>query len=201
MKKRGPIISAGGLGLLLISFLIVQSTLLETSLAMSNQILVPDVFEGMFEYTTEETQIFAGESNTFSFTTTKEDVSLLWGLQITNFQNGDSVSVEITNIFGDNFGKHEQDEPIAFEIFMISKNDIYNFVVRNNVERPLSVIMMFSEDPQNSQAMTNPNSPFMKTVIPLAISGILVIAGIISLGIGIILSLVDWKRDSKSKYI
>ena len=66
---------------------------------------------------------------------------------------------------------------------------------------PLSVIMMFSEDPQNSQAMTNPDSPFMKTVIPLAVSGILVIAGISSLGIGIILSLVDWKRDSKSKYI
>lgn len=201
MKKRGPIISAGGLGLLLISFLIVQSTLLETNPAMSNQILVPDVFEGMFEYTTEETQIFAGESNTFSFSTTKDDVPLLWGLQIINFQNSDSVSVEITNIFGDNFGKHEQDEPIAFEMFMMPKSDIYNFMVRNNAERPLSVIMMFSEDPQNSQAMTNPNSPFMKTVVPLAISGILVIAGIISLGIGIILSLVDWKRDSKSKYI
>ncbi|MGI0003396.1 MAG: hypothetical protein ACRD91_04135 [Nitrosopumilaceae archaeon] len=201
MKKRGPIILAGGLGLLLISFLIVQSTLLETNPAMSDQILVPDVFEGMFEYTTEETQIFAGESNAFSFSTTKEGVPLLWGLQITNFQNGDSVLVEITNIFGDNFGKHEQDEPIAFEMFMIPKNDIYNFVVRNNAERHLYVIMMFSEDPQNSQAMTNPDSPFMKTVIPLAISGILVIAGIIALGIGIILSLVDWKRGSKSKYI
>ncbi|MDP3780924.1 MAG: hypothetical protein Q8Q69_07045, partial [Nitrosopumilaceae archaeon] len=86
MKKRGPIISSGGLGLLLISFLSAQSTLLETNSAMSGQILVPDVFEGMFEYTTEETQIFAGESNTFSFSTTKEQVPLLWGLQITNFQ-------------------------------------------------------------------------------------------------------------------
>jgi len=191
MKKRGPIISSCGLGLLLISFLIAQSTLLETNSAMSGQILVPDVFEGMFEYTTEETQIFAGESNTFSFSTTKEGVPLLWGLQITNFQDGDSVSIETTNIFGDNFGKHEQDEP----------NDIYNFVVRNNAERPLSVIMMFSEDPHNSQAMTNPNSPFMKTVIPLAVSGIMVIAGIVSLGIGIIFSLVDWKRGSKPKYI
>jgi hypothetical protein len=201
MKKRGPIISSGGLGLLLISFLIAQSTLLETNPAMSGQILVPDVFEGMFEYTTEETQIFAGESNTFSFSTTKEQVPLLWGLQITNFQDGDSMSIEITNIFGDNFGKHGQDEPIAFEMFMIPKNDIYNFVVRNNAERPLSVIMMFSEDPHNSQAMTNPDSPFMKTVIPLAVSGIMVIAGIVSLGIGIILSLVDWKRGPKPKYI
>ncbi|MBM3896607.1 MAG: hypothetical protein FJ360_02535 [Thaumarchaeota archaeon] len=201
MKKRGPIISSCGLGLLLISFLIVQSALLETNSDMSGQLLVPDVFEGMFEYTTEETQIFAGESNTFSFSTTKEQVPLLWGLQITNFEDGDIASIEITNIFGDNFGKYKQDEPIAFEMFTIQKNDIYNFVVTNNAQRPLSVIMMFSEDPQNSQAMTNPDSPFMKTVIPLAVSGIMVIAGVLSLGIGIILSLVDWKRGSKSKYI
>ncbi|MBM3895185.1 MAG: hypothetical protein FJ359_01950 [Thaumarchaeota archaeon] len=201
MKKRGPIISSCGLGLLLISFLLAQSALLGTNPSMSGQIFVPDVFEGLFEYTTEETQIFAGESNTFSFSTTKEDVPLLWGLQITNFQDGDMVSIEITNIFGDNFGKYQQDEPIAFEMLTTPKTDIYNFVVTNNAERPLSVIMMFSEDPQNSQAMTNPDSPFMKTVIPLAVSGILVIAGILSLGIGIILSLVDWKRGSKSKYI
>lgn len=201
MKKRGPIISACGLGLLLISFLLAQSALLETNPSMSGSVFVPDVFEGLFEYATEETQIFASESNTFSFSTTKESVPLLWGLQITNFQDGDSVSIEITNIFGDNFGKYEQDEQIAFEMFTTPKIDIYNFVVTNNAERPLSVIMMFSEDPQNSQAMTNPDSPFMKTVIPLAVSGILVIAGILSLGIGIILSLVDWKRGSKSKYI
>lgn len=201
MKKRGPIISSCGLGLLLISFLLAQSALLGTNSSISGQIFVPDVFEGLFEYTTEETPIFAGESNTFSFSTTKEDVPLLWGLQITNFQDGDMVSIEITNIFGDNFGKYQQDEPIAFEMLTTPKTDIYNFVVTNNAERPLSVIMMFSEDPQNSQAMTNPDSPFMKTVIPLAVSGILVIAGILSLGIGIIISLVDWKRDSKSKYI
>jgi hypothetical protein len=201
MKKRGPIILSCGLGLLLISFLLAQSALLETNFSMLGSVFVPDVFEGLFEYATEETQIFAGESNSFSFSTTKEDVPLLWGLQITNFQDGDIVSIEITNIFGDNFGKYEQDEPIAFEMFTTPKIDIYNFVVTNNAERPLSVIMMFSEDPQNSQAMKNPDSPFMKTVIPLAVSGILVIAGILSLGIGIILSLVDWKRGSKSKYI
>jgi hypothetical protein len=201
MKKRGPIISSCGLGLLLISFLIAQSTLPETNYTMSSQISVPDVFEGLFEYTTEETQIFAGESNTFSFSTTKEQTPLLWGLQITNFQDGDSVSIEITNIFGDNFGAYKQDEPIAFEMFTIPKIDTYNFIVTNNAKRPISIIMMFSEDPHNSQAMTNPDSPFMKTVIPLAVSGIMVIAGIISLGIGVILSLVDWKRGSKSKYI
>jgi len=199
MKKRGPVISIGGLGLLIISFLVAQSIILETN--PTGQISVSNVFEGMFEQTTEETQIFPKESNTFSYSTAKEGVPLLWGLQIINYQKGDKISIDITNIFGDNFGKYEQDEPIAFKIFTIPKNDIYNFVVTNNENRQLSVIMMFSEDPNNSPAMQNPNSPFMKTIIPLAVSGVMVIVGIISLGIGVILTIVDWKQGSKSKYI
>lgn len=201
MKKRGPVIAMGGLVLLLVSFLIAQSILSETNPTTTGQILVPHILEGMFEQTTDETQILPGESNTFSYTATKEEVPLLWGLQITNYQEGDKVSIEITNIFGDNFGKHEQDEPVVFEMFKLPKSDIYNFMVTNNEKRPLSVIMMFSEDPNNSQAMTNPDSPFMKTILPLAVSGIMVISGVIALGIGVILTIVDWKQGSKPKYI
>ena len=201
MKKRGPVIAIGGSVLLLISFLIAQSILSETNPTMTGQVLVPHIFEGMFEQTTDETQILPGESNTFSYTATKNGVPLLWGLQITNYQEGDKVSIEITNIFGDNFGKYEQNEPVAFEIFKIPKSDTYNFMVANTEKRSLSVVMMFSEDPNNSQAMTNPDSPFMKTLLPLAISGIMVISGILAIGAGSILTIVDWKRGSKSKYI
>lgn len=201
MKKRGPVIAIGGSVLLLISFLIAQSILSETNPTTTGQVLVPHILEGMFEQTTDETQILPGESNTFSYTATKEGVPLLWGLQITNYQEGDKVSIEITNIFGDSFGKYEQDEPVVFEMFKIPKSDIYNFMVINNEKKPLSVIMMFSEDPNNSQAMTNPDSPFMKTILPLAVSGIMVISGVVALGIGVILTIVDWKRGSKPKYI
>lgn len=201
MKKRGPVIAMGGLVLLLVSFLIAQSILSETNPTTTGQVLVPHILEGMFEQTSDETQILPGESNTFSYTATKEGVPLLWGLQITNYQEGDKVSIEITNIFGDSFGKHEQDEPVVFEMFKIPKSDTYNFMVTNNEKRPLSVIMMFSEDPNNSQAMTNPDSPFMKTILPLAVSGIMVISGVVALGIGVILTIVDWKRGSKPKYI
>ena len=114
---------------------------------------------------------------------------------------GEGAGRPLPNICGDNFGKYEQNEPVAFEIFKIPKSDIYNFMVTNTEKRPLSVVMMFSEDPNNSQAMTNPNSPFMKTLLPLAISGIMVISGVVALGAGVILTIVDWKRGPKSKYI
>jgi hypothetical protein len=58
---------------------------------------------------------------------------------------------------------------------------------------------MISEDPDNSNALSNPNSPFMNKILPLAISGILLIVGIIILLIGIVLSIMDWKNIQNNK--
>ena len=61
------------------------------------------------------------------------------------------------------------------------------------------MVVMLSEDPDNSGALSNPNSPFMNKILPLAISGILLILGIITLLIGVIISLVDWKNIQNNK--
>ena len=58
---------------------------------------------------------------------------------------------------------------------------------------------MLSEDPDNSGTLSSPNSPFMNKILPLAISGILIILGIITLLIGVIISLVDWKNIQNNK--
>jgi hypothetical protein len=61
---------------------------------------------------------------------------------------------------------------------------------------------MFSEDPENSDAFSNPNSPVMDMILPLIISGFLVILGITLLLIGIILTLLDLKNklDNNRNY-
>jgi len=61
---------------------------------------------------------------------------------------------------------------------------------------------MFSEDPENSDALSNPNSPLMNMVLPLLISGFLLILGIIISIIGTIIILVDLKNnlDNKRNY-
>ena len=46
-------------------------------------------------------------------------------------------------------------------------------------------MMMFVEDPDNSEALSDLDSPLMSTLIPLAISGILLIIGIIIIIVGI----------------
>jgi hypothetical protein len=61
---------------------------------------------------------------------------------------------------------------------------------------------MLSEDPDNSGnsgALSNPHSPFMNKILPLAISGILLIIGIVTLLIGVILSFIDWKNKNNNK--
>lgn len=58
---------------------------------------------------------------------------------------------------------------------------------------------MLSEDPGNSGALSNPHSPFMNKILPLAISGILLIIGIVTLLTGVILFFIDWKNKNNNK--
>ena len=58
---------------------------------------------------------------------------------------------------------------------------------------------MFTEDPQNSESFTNPNSPVAEMVIPLIVSGILLIVGITTMIIGIITILFDLKNNFENK--
>ena len=74
-----------------------------------------------------------------------------------------------------------------------------NLEIKNLGSRNVSVIAMFSEDPENSDAFSNPNSPVMNMILPLAISGVLLILGILIFIIGIIVILVDWKNNQNSK--
>ncbi len=201
MLKRGPIIALAGVALIIGAFLVAHSVLpsIEPSISSGGFL---SIIEDMFDYVSEDTQIFPGESTSFSFTTSKGEVPLMWGLQIIDYKQGDRVSILVSNIFGDNLGRFETQEPIFFNIFQISEADTYSFTVQNLGSRSIAVFMMISEDPENSEAMLDPDSPILQVMIPLAVSGILLIIGIIVLIVGIILIIIDWRKGkSESRYI
>ena len=198
MKKRGPIIGIFGLILIIVSLSIMISVF-PSNITDRGDFYIPSMFEGMFNQISDNIQILPDEFGYFSYSTKSSNIPLLWGVQIVDYQDGDKLSVSISNIYGDDYGVFSQDGPIIFEMLDITKSDTLNFEIQNHGSRIINTVVMLSEDPDNSGALSNTNSPFMNKILPLAISGILLIIGIITLLIGVILSLVDWKNIQNNK--
>ncbi|MCE9617983.1 MAG: hypothetical protein K8Q88_06455 [Nitrosarchaeum sp.] len=199
MKKRGPIIGIFGLILVIGSILIMISVFPTSGITDRDDFYIPSMFEGMFNQISDNIQIMPGESGYFSYSTESSNVPLLWGVQIIDYQDGDKLSISISNVYGDDYGVFSQDGPIIFEMLDITKSDTLNFEIQNHGSRIINTVVMLSEDPDNSNALSNPNSSFMNKILPLAISGILLIIGIVALLIGVVLSLVDWKNIQNNK--
>ena len=201
MKKYGPIIALAGFSLILISFLIAISSV-PSNISQDETFLVSSLFEGMFDDVSETFQIMPGDIIYTSYTTSLSDIPLLWGIQIIDYQYGDMLYIQISNIFGDSYGEFIQNDSILFTTTLIDQSDTLNFQIENTGTGIIDAVVMFSEDPENSDAFSNPNSPVMDMILPLIISGFLVILGITLLLIGIILTLLDLKNklDNNRNY-
>jgi hypothetical protein len=201
MNKRGLIITIVGLVLIGIS-LTIASSAIPSDVTGPNDLSMAAMFDGMFDEVTDELQIVPGESAYVSFGTSSYSSPLLWGIQLIEYETGDVLSITISNIFGDSYGEYVQSEPILFEMIETVESDTINFEIKNIGQNTVHVIVMFSEDPENSDALSNPNSPLMNMVLPLLISGLLLILGIIISIIGTIIILVDLKNnlDNKRNY-
>ena len=198
MKKRGPIISIVGMVVIGISLTVAASSI-PSSIANSDNFSVPLLFEGMFDDVSDEVEIMPGNSAYVSYSTSSSNMPLLWGIQIIDYHSGDKLSIKISNIFGDDYGVFVQDEPILFKILEITKSDTLNFEIQNIGTDDVNIVTMFSEDPENSDALSNPNSPVMNMIFPLIVSGLLIISGIIMLIVGVLILFVDWKNHQNKR--
>ena len=201
MNKRGPIIAFVGFTMIFVS-LIVAISVVPSDISESDTFLISSLFEGMFDNVSEPFQIMPGNIVYTSYSTFLSDVPLLWGIQIIDYQYPDKLSINVSNIFDDSYGEFIQDDSILFNTILIEQSDTINFQIENIGTRTVDVIVMFSEDPENSNGISNTNSPMMDIVLPLMISGFLIILGIIITIIGIIIMMFDLKNklDKKRNY-
>ncbi|MGQ0772181.1 MAG: hypothetical protein ACT4NT_05360 [Nitrososphaerota archaeon] len=200
MKKRGIYVTAGGMIMMIASFAVAMSIIDETG-SLEGEFSLPDILEGMFDQVSEKTQINPGESASFTFDASTDTTMLFWGIQILDYQSGDEVSVSISNIYGDDLGIFISDQPALFETMKIDKSDIYNFNVENKGTRQITAVMMFTKNPENSEKFSDPNSPLSKTLVPLAISGILLVVGILVVIVGVIIIIIDYRKKRYSEFI
>jgi len=196
MKKRGLVITIVGLVLVGISLSIAVSTI-PSNISDPNDFSMAIMFEGMFDEITNEIQIMPGELAYVSYDASSYDAPLLWGIQIIDYKSGDALSINISNIFGDHYGKFVMSEPILFEALEIEQSDTLSFEIKNDGPRNVDVVVMFSEDPENSDVFSD--SPMMNMMVSLVISGFLLILGIIISIIGVFVILVDLKNNSENK--
>ena len=198
MNKHGPIITFVGFVVVFASLIIAISAV-PSNVPESDTLLISSLFEGMFDDVSEPFQILPGNLVYTSYSTSFSAVPLLWGIQIIDYQNGDKLSVTIENIFGDSYGYYVQSDSVLFEKIFVQQSDTLNFEIENIGSREMDFVIMFTEDPENSNVFSNTNSPIMDMVVPLMISGFLLILGIIIVLIGIIIILIDLKNNFKNK--
>ncbi len=201
MKKRGFYVMIGGAVMIIAAMGVAYSIMANAPEGLSGEDLFPSP-ESMFDNVSEQVTIDAGNAYSFSHTANAAQVPLMWGVHIIDYKGDESLTVSISNIFGDKFGSFTENDPIFIKSFTIPKIDTYNFNVENNGKSSVTLKMMFTENPEKSKALTDPNSPFVKNIIPLATAGFLLIIGIIVVISGIILAVVDWKKGkNQSRYI
>ena len=201
MKKRGPIVIIAGAVLVAIAFLVSYSVMERAGSSLGGEGFFPSP-ESLFDDVSQREPIDPGDTNTYSHTTSASQVPLMWGLYITDYKEDDQVTVNVTDMFGDKLGSYSESDPIFIKSFMIPKVDTYTFSVANTGKSALTAEMMFTENPEKSRALTDPNSPFNKNIVPLATAGFMLIFGIIAIIAGTVISIMDWKKSkNQSRYI
>ena len=198
MNKRGPVITFVGFTMIFVS-LIVAISAVPSNIPESDTLLISSLFEGIFDDVSEPFSVTPGDVVYTSYSTYVSDIPLLWGIQIIDYQNGDKLSVNIENIFGDSYGNYVQSDSVLFERIFVQQSDTINFEIKNTGSREIDFVIMFAEDPENSDAFSNTDSSIMDMVLPLMVSGFLLILGIIVVLIGIIIILIDLKNSFENK--
>ena len=198
MNNRGSIIAFVGFGMIVVSLVIAISAV-PSDIPESDTFLISSLFDGLFDDVSEPFQIMPGNVIYTSYSTYLSDVSLLWGIQIIDYQNGDKLLINISNIFGDSYGKFVQSDSVIFERIFVEQSDTLNFEIENIGNQDIDFVIMFTEDPENSDIFLNSDSSAMQMVVPLMISGFMLILGIIIIIIGIIIIIVDLKNNFKNK--
>ena len=194
MKKRGVIITIVGLILIGVS-ISIASSVVPSDITGSDDLSISSMFEGMFTEITNDIEIMPGDSAYVSYDFSSSNVPLLWGVQIIDYSSDDELSIKISNIFGDDYGQFQMFDPILFEAIEIVESDSLNFEITNVGSEIIQINMMFSEDPENSDALSNPDSPVMNMVVPLLVSGFLLVLGILISIVGGLIILVDLKNN------
>ncbi len=201
MNKRGLIVTGIGAALIVASFMVVFALFFNLDPVFDGEMFASDLLDEMFDSVTHESVIYPGGSTSFEYSGRAAGVPLLWGVQIVDFDDGDSIVVTTRGSSGGDLYAVQTADPVVFDMFVMDDAGSYVFEVENKGDRPIGVVMMFAEDPDASDLLSDSDSPVLHMLLPLAVSGLVLMAGIATLIAGAVLVIYDWKKEkSRSSY-
>ena len=197
MNKRGPICIGLGMLLIVISFGVAFTALPDYDPTMGSDLFMVN-FLDMFDHVTHETVIDPGANAVFSYSVQENDISLMWIAQMTDFEQGDVISVRVSNVYDDQLAVANTDESVVFDIIEVQDPQSYNFEITNDGTNSVTVMMMFAEVSESSDILNNDNSAMATMIVSLLISGFLLMAGMVLAVVGTIIFVIDWKKEKSS---
>ena len=148
--------------------------------------------------TLEET-IPSGESATFQYAPSTSNVlsdadeSFMWGVHISNYEPGDSLSVTTTDPLGNVMAVTSVQEREAFMPHVNGYYDLYYFEVTNTGDRQLVVYMTFLNSDDIEEGV-------IQDVLYLGIVGMIFIVGLVVIAAGVVITLLDWRSSRVRGY-
>ena len=205
MKRRGPVVGLAGAAITAGSFLALLSVTADLdAIAVNGEMVsVRGLLDGVFTDVTDEVLVFAGDSAEFRHVPygggdmggADPDSPLLWAVEIGDYEEGDAFSVSASDGLGASvYGPRSSRDSVMFDTIAVPDADELVFSVRNDGARPFLVAMMFVDDPGSVDLLGDSDSKLLAALVPIAVSGLAMLAGMTVMAAGAVITLVDWRK-------
>ena len=205
MKRRGPVVGLVGAAITAGSFLALLSVTADLDAITVNGEMtsVRSLLDGVFTDVTDEVLVFAGDSAEFRHVpyggggpaSGDADSPLLWAVEIADYEEGDAFTVSASDGLGTSaYGPRYSENSVMFDTIAVPDAGELVFSVRNDGGRPFSAVMMFVDDPSSVDILGDPDSKLLAALVPLAVSGLAMLAGMTVMAAGAVVTLVDWRK-------
>lgn len=205
LKRRGPVVGLVGAAITAGSFLALLSVTADLDAITVNGEMasVRSLLDGVFTDVTDEVLVFAGDTAEFRHVpygggippAGDSDQPLLWAVEIADYEEGDAFTVSASDDLGASaYGPRYSENSVMFDTIAVPDAGELVFSVRNDGGRPFSAVMMFVDDPSSVDVLGDPDSKLVAALVPLAASGLAMLAGMTVMAAGAVVTLVDWRK-------
>ena len=196
IKRRGLYVACAGIALFGASLWMADSVA-ASAYAGPAGLDAAAVLDDIFDYAAAGIIVMPGSAERVSFEAESDGVPIMWAVRITDYEPGDSILVAAYGPAGE-YGRFVQTGEIGFESEERAAAGVVDIEVTNTGPEPVTTTVMFSAVPEDSEIFANPDSLLNTLIIPLAVAGVALVAGLVVAVAGMVVFVVDASRQRQT---